>query len=412
MNPALRIIADDLTGACDVAAELLPWPGGVAVVSTPVDARTLAELPRGATVIRNTQSRTLPPSAVRDCIRDAVRDVPRGWRGILLKKIDTGLRGSLGAELEATMAAVGATEAIIAPAIPEVGRTTEGGLQLIGGVPVDQTAFAHDPQNPVRHGRVTEALADTTALASGLIELATVREPGGVARAIETLRGQGVQLIVCDAATDADLEAIVRGVLSRPRPLVLAGSIGLTRALRTVLAVDRGRPILPAIDDAAGRGTLVVIGSAHPTAAAQVRQALTDGEVASATTVRLGSAVECGAVAARELAGGRSTALLPPPAGADSAAVLAAMRDAANTVLDRVRPAGLVLVGGETAYHVLESLGHPALWIESRPFPLVVRSRFMGGPLAGLPLATKGGSSGGAQLLGQLLRQMRCEVRR
>ena len=28
---ALRIIADDLTGACDIGAEMLPWPAGVVV---------------------------------------------------------------------------------------------------------------------------------------------------------------------------------------------------------------------------------------------------------------------------------------------------------------------------------------------------------------------------------------------
>src|SRR5207244_11955694 len=89
-----------------------------------------------------------------------------------------------------------------------------------------------------------------------------------------------------------------------------------------------------------------------------------------------------------------------PPGG--SAAVLAALRRAALSTLARVRPGGLVLVGGETAYHVLEGLGLPPLWLESRLCPLMVRARLMAGGYAGLAVVTKGGSTGAPELLGAL----------
>jgi uncharacterized protein YgbK (DUF1537 family) len=65
-----------------------------------------------------------------------------------------------------------------------------------------------------------------------------------------------------------------------------------------------------------------------------------------------------------------------------------------------------VLVGGETAYQVLEGLGLPALWLETRLCPLVVRTRLMSGPYAGLAAVTKGGSTGAPDLLGQIVRQL------
>jgi uncharacterized protein YgbK (DUF1537 family) len=65
-----------------------------------------------------------------------------------------------------------------------------------------------------------------------------------------------------------------------------------------------------------------------------------------------------------------------------------------------------VLVGGETAYHVLEGLGLPALRVETRLCPLVVRARLMSGAYAGLALVTKGGSTGAPDVLGSIVRQL------
>jgi uncharacterized protein YgbK (DUF1537 family) len=82
------------------------------------------------------------------------------------------------------------------------------------------------------------------------------------------------------------------------------------------------------------------------------------------------------------------------------------MRGAALVALSRVRPSGLALIGGETAYEVLEGLGLPTLCLESRLSPLVVRAHLMSGPYAGLPLVTKGGSTGAPDLVGAIVRQL------
>jgi uncharacterized protein YgbK (DUF1537 family) len=92
--------------------------------------------------------------------------------------------------------------------------------------------------------------------------------------------------------------------------------------------------------------------------------------------------------------------------GRDSAVVLGALRTAALAALARTRPGGLALVGGETAFHVLDGLGQPPLWLVSRLCPLVVRARLLAGPYAGLALVTKGGSTGAPDLLGQIVQQL------
>ncbi|TMB00467.1 MAG: four-carbon acid sugar kinase family protein, partial [Deltaproteobacteria bacterium] len=220
--------------------------------------------------VRNTQSRTLPPPEAAGRVGGALADLRAGWSGIVLKKIDTGLRGPLGAEIDAAMDVLGVGEAFVLPAIPEVGRTTEQGRQMIGGVPVHRTAFARDPQNPIRDASVAAAVEASGRRRAGVIGLGAIRGRDDFDNAVEEARAAGTAVIVCDAETDADLERAVRRLLSRPRPLLLVGSTGLARALRRVLGPENGGRARGGTSFSAGRGVLVVAGSAHPATRAQV----------------------------------------------------------------------------------------------------------------------------------------------
>ncbi|HWP65306.1 MAG TPA: four-carbon acid sugar kinase family protein, partial [Candidatus Limnocylindria bacterium] len=234
MDPrALRVLADDLTGACDIATALLPWSGPVVV-----ETHAGAPRPAGAALwVRNTQSRTLPVAEARRAVQQAVADAGAA-RAVVLKKIDTALRGHLGAELEAAMEAAGAAEVFVLPAIPAVGRTTVGGVQLLDGVPVHRTAFAADPLHPVDRSEVAAHVERGSSRRCRVLALEEVRSRARLAAAIERGREADETVFVCDAVTDDDLDAALAVLLERPRPLVLAGSLGLGRALRRRLAVD------------------------------------------------------------------------------------------------------------------------------------------------------------------------------
>ena len=400
---AIRVLADDLTGACDVGAELLPWPGGVGVRPCPETAR--AEGRAAALWVRNTQSRTLAPTEAARRVTAALADVGPGWAGLVLKKVDTGLRGQLGAELDAAMDLLDIEEAFVLPAIPEMGRTTLQGRQLIGGVPVHLTPFARDPQNPIRDANVAAAIEATSRRRAGVVGLGAVRD--GLGRAVDEARASGAQIIVCDAETDADLERAVRSLLLRRRPLLLAGSTGLARALRRVLATEHGGRLRTG-PPSPGLGVLVVAGSAHPATRAQIERAAARGFLAPLEVAGGEVAEAVGLEAGSILGTGGTVALLAPREVTPerSGAVLTALRRAALAALSRTRPSGLVLIGGETAFQVLEGLGHPPLQVEARLCPLVVRARLRSGAYGGLVVVTKGGSTGSDTLLGAMVRQL------
>jgi uncharacterized protein YgbK (DUF1537 family) len=114
------------------------------------------------------------------------------------------------------------------------------------------------------------------------------------------------------------------------------------------------------------------------------------------------------AVAVARLAGGETVCVTAPDGDAgDSIAVLERLSAGALAVLERTAPGAIMVIGGETAHHLLARLGHPRLVIESAPAALVVRTTIADGTLAGMTLVTKGGSSGPPERLAELLDEVR-----
>ena len=225
----IAVIADDLTGAADTGAALVRAGHRTAVAfrGERVDADA---------VVIDTDSRGLP--AAEAAAR--VRAVALGGAEIVMKKVDSTLRGPLAAEVEAALAASGRTRAIVAPAFPATGRTTVGGVQHLDGVPVHETRFAHDPVSPVLESDLRVLLPE-----------ADVR----------------------DATTDEDLEAIVRSV-DDPSSVLWVGSAGLAAALG---AVYPGPGVDEPEEDGPGGRVLVVVGSANATAREQIARVLRSG---------------------------------------------------------------------------------------------------------------------------------------
>src|SRR5262249_29174146 len=167
--------------------------------------------------------------------------------------------GPLGAEIDAAMDAVSAALAIVLPAIPDVGRTTVGGRQLIDGVPVHETAFARDPQNPIAESRVEVAIGATSRRRAGGVSLGDVRG-ARIVEGIARCRADGAAIVVGDAETDADLDRWIAALGAFEEPLVLVGSTGLAKACRGLppgwlprSAAER-RPTRPVCGEASAGG--------------------------------------------------------------------------------------------------------------------------------------------------------------
>src|ERR671933_2238315 len=143
----IALIADDLTGASDA---------GVQFARRGLAARVLFDLDDPAAardveaLVVDTDSRALPAAAAYARVRQVADHLRTARPEHVYKKIDSTLRGNLGAEIDAVMDALDFRLAVVAPAFPALGRTTRHGRHHLHGRPVHETEIGRDPKTPVR----------------------------------------------------------------------------------------------------------------------------------------------------------------------------------------------------------------------------------------------------------------------
>ncbi|MGS2585974.1 four-carbon acid sugar kinase family protein [Streptomyces hebeiensis] len=366
---AVLALADDLSGAAETAVALL-LPGRI--VLGPGDA---APPPAGEALVLDLDTRQLPGDEAARVVRTALRDVRAGT--VLIKKTDSLLRGNLAAE--ALAYAEGAEGLVIAPALPAAGRTVRDGVVHLHGAPLHTTdAWRAEPRPAPRS--VAEALGP---LATAPVPLAVVRGSGDdLTERLRRLLAAGTHP-VCDAETDADLDAIAAAALRLGPGVRLLGTGGLAAALGRLVGRPDGVPgprpdetppygadaASPDVArnvservgtdrrrDATDRPLLVVVGTAEPGAVAQIAQLTAAGArhtvLSPELLARPGETVP--------LATEREGVTVVSIDTAEGIRHGAARRTAAGlgrAVAALAHPADLVLTGGETARRVLDSLG-------------------------------------------------------
>jgi len=411
----LALIADDLTGAADsgvqfsqrgFCTELLLDRGSVS------DAEV---------VIVDTESRAAPPDIARAKVHAAAASLPPVQ--YLYKKIDSTLRGNLGAELEATMDARHIPRAVVAPAFPAAGRTTVGGHQLLSGRPLEDTAFAHDPLCPIADSYIPALLGRQMRLDVGLIELTLVRR--GVEVLAEAMGSRGEAVLVVDAVTDGDLLTIARAAAHAGLGRLTCGSAGMANALVEVMIAEHAgvadlaapEAILGAAEDAP---VLVVAGSRNPLTLRQLSCAAHESGLAVVGVDTEGLAADVSpeigrlvAQAAVRLSAGDSVALSavdsPYVEGLSHTLAQALGQMTARLVSGHV-VSGLVLTGGDVALAVCRALGATALSLVAEISPGIPIGRIRGGNHDGLPLVTKAGGFGDEEAILTAMRHLRAAI--
>ena len=223
----------------------------------PVSGRSSRSRPTAATDARavtvlDLDSRHCPAEAAADAVRGALRLAPTGDT-LVLKKIDSLLRGNVAAEV-AALAADG-------PGRGRRPRPAGGRARGARGRGAPRRGAAARGRRLARRGHGPAVLGGRRAgrTAHALIPLATVRRRTAhpVVRAAH--RGGRVRIAVCDAETDADLDAIVAASLADDLRLRLVGTGGLAAALGRHLAAGPAttggdaRPETAARAETAGR---------------------------------------------------------------------------------------------------------------------------------------------------------------
>ena len=332
MNLECLLIADDLTGACDAAVHFARrgYRTHVRLDSHGEEVGVLAI---------SAESRHLNAAELRRVMDELAQRLPIAQARILFKKIDSTLRGNVGAEIAAALTAFGCEAAVITPAFPAMGRTVEEGYLRVGA-------------------------AEAVDLAARLaLEPSVHVQPGAVSAAIQS----GARFISIDAACDHDLDNIAAAGLESGRRILWAGSAGLASALARTLPCWAGRGSVPQ----PASSVLFCIGSDHPVTVEQQRHLLALGRsehVVLNLPVRQTSLERV-----RELVG-----------------------NAVGTAT------ALVLSGGDTASLVCRALGVRRIELENEIVPGIPWGYLSGGAFDGWRVATKSGGFGAPHALIQV----------
>jgi len=222
--PLLGCIADDFTGATDLAGVLVKH--GMRTIqligvppSTPpenVDAVVVALKSRSAPVDR----------AVKESL-EALRWLQAaGCRQYFFKycsTFDSTPRGNIGPVAEALLEALGAHFTIACPAFPANRRTVYKGYLFAGDVLLNESGMEKHPLTPMTDANLVRVLGAQTKRKVGLVDAGVVAQgAAAIEERFSQLRREGHGFAVVDTLSDRDLKEIARACADLP--LVTAGS--------------------------------------------------------------------------------------------------------------------------------------------------------------------------------------------
>lgn len=377
--PLLGCIADDFTGATDLANTLVK--GGMTAVQ--VIGVPTAPLPEADAIIVALKSRTAPArEAVAESLAACEALLAAGARQIFFKycsTFDSTEAGNIGPVADALVQRLGCGFALANPAFPTNGRTVFQGHLFVGSALLNESGMENHPLTPMQDANLVRVLSRQTDGTVGLVPFAVVEQgAGAIRKAMVGLKESGRRYAIVDAVTDAHLVAI--GEAAAGHALITGGSgiaMGLPGNFRSAgLLPERGAAAsaLPPMAGPAAvlagscsRATLGQIGYARdhahtleldvlamPEVAALVAQALdwAAGKLGDAPIVIAASAPPEQVAALQRKLGREAAGALVEDTLASIAAALVA-RGVTR----------LVVAGGETSGAVVSRLGVTALRI-------------------------------------------------
>jgi uncharacterized protein YgbK (DUF1537 family) len=333
------LLADDLTGACDAAAAFLNaghsvrvWFGLMALHATPESVQAFS-----------TNSRAHAPKEAILAVSHTAAGFTGKSNSLFFKKIDSAARGPLAAELLAAHRALGTETILVAPSFPAAGRTVSDGILYI------RDAAGQDTRLPLA-GLFPPEVQPLTAM---------IARPEEIAAA----RASGRSILLCDATTQTDLEALAHAAADLPG-LLYAGSAGLARAIASIHSASQAPQPLPR-----SARTLIVTGTGHPVTRLQLEQLAESQRCARVLRIHFEAS--------------------------DAARIRAAFQE--------FDPQTLILTGGDTALLATRALDAHSFILHGEFAPGIPWGLVQGGAAHGRIILTKSGGFGSPTTLSDIL---------
>lgn len=410
------IIADDLTGAADTGVQFCSFYDLTVLLSYRQLSSAKTPDPeffkRGATALY-TNSRAQAEKAARERLGTVARRLAKSESLWIYKKMDSCLRGNPGAETEALMDELAYDASFIAPAFPELKRTTVNGIHLVDGIPVGRTEISRDPIAPVTESDLARVVQSQCRYPVGHIPLDFLAgEKTKLQNEIERQIRDGIRHIVFDAKTRTHIDRIARQIFNSSHRILPVGSAGLAAGLARQLPPSMSVSTqFPASSE--GGNHLMVCGTNSEITKRQIRTLVNTysyEEIAIDPWVLMdefqgGGLLNSTSQIKKKLSANHCVVTIDSPRQFRDAirrhrqpqaaqSMIQGLGRLLSTVLMKSRPGLLFLTGGDTADAVVTSAGAKGIRILGEIVSGVVQGTLIGGPLDGLPVVTKAGAFG------------------
>lgn len=373
-GPPIGFIADDVTGATDLASALAGrglatrlFIGGAPVDGEGADALVVA-----------LKIRSVPSAEARRAAVEAAEALRAAGAVQLFSKycstFDSTPAGNIGPIADALIDLTGAGVVVHCPAYPANGRTVYLGHLFVNGELLSESPMRDHPLNPMRDPLLTRVLGAQTPHEVALVPLPVIDEGvAAVADRLAEIATRGCRHAIADGVRDADLETVAAAAASEP---VAAGGAAFGAAFAVAA---RGR--VGVESDGMARATVpvgpaaILVGSLSRATREQVAtfdgatldlgvEEMVDGEAAlRRMSAFVGDAGEGPVLISTHFGDGAS------PGGADGMSHAEVARRIERTMgamaveLERLGVRRLIVAGGETSGAVADALGLGAVRI-------------------------------------------------
>lgn len=261
------VIADDLSGANDTGVKFMKRGYHTIVAITNHQSTHL--VPDTIDVfVADTETRESEERHAREKVKRILQELQIDQDDFVYKKIDSTMRGNIGAEIEEIMKFLPKDICIFTPTFPSHQRTVIDSVLMVNQKPLGESEYSSGHSKQEECSCIPTILKKQANLSVGQIYLEDVSEgPNAIVSRMNELHRKGYQIIVLDSTTEKHLEDIFISGLRFSGTVLFSGSAGLANHI----------PINNTISDKPGRKgknrkspVIIVAGSRNSIVAQQI----------------------------------------------------------------------------------------------------------------------------------------------
>jgi len=221
------IIADDLSGANDTGVKFAK-KGYNAVVSITTNQSTFLIPDKIDVFVVDTETRELEERPARKKVKSILEKLSIDQDDFVYKKVDSTMRGNIGAEIEEIMKFLQKDICIFSPSFPSHQRVTIDSYLVVDQRPPGKGEYSSHQLNQEEYSFIPSILEKQTDFSIGQICLKDIAKgQGAILSKINELYKKGNKIIVLDSTMENHLKDIFNSGLKFGGTVLFSGSAGL-----------------------------------------------------------------------------------------------------------------------------------------------------------------------------------------